>query len=221
MATDGKGIVKVPGVLRTNEETRQELLNRLFWEDKTYTDFGNEFVRYSELETRQGNSLTGGLMLYDFTHGETDFAKDINRLFVPKNVSERKYVVRTDRKYDGKKWEGDYFETFTKDNKLDEIGNIEFTKGRAINEYNRMDRRMETKYITPALINFYGSSAGMLPLTSRFAIVNSTGRMSDIPEANVSFVHDFWDNSYNDDDFGQKKYLVSMAQEAAKVSPVS
>ena len=221
MATDGKGIVKVPGVLRTNEETRQELLNRLFWEDKTYTDFGNEFVRYSEFETRQGNSLTDGLMLYDFTHGETDFAKDINRMFVPKNVSERKYVVRTDRKYDGKKWEGDYFETFTKDNKLDEIGNIEFTKGRAINEYNRMDRRMETKYITPALINFYGSSAGMLPLTSRFAIVNSTGRMSDIPEANVSFVHDFWDSRYNDDDFGQKKYLVSMAQEAEKVSPVS
>ena len=90
MATDGKGIVKVPGVLRTNEETRQELLNRLFWEDKTYTDFGNEFVRYSELETRQGNSLTGGLMLYDFTHGETDFAKDINRLFVPTgNMTEK------------------------------------------------------------------------------------------------------------------------------------
>ena len=90
MATDGKGIVKVPGVLRTNEETRQELLNRLFWEDKTYTDFGNEFVRYSEFETRQGNSLTDGLMLYDFTHGETDFAKDINRMFVPKNVSENR-----------------------------------------------------------------------------------------------------------------------------------
>lgn len=222
MDIDGNGIVKVPGVLNLNEEIRQELLKRIYWQDRVYTNFGGgDYVDYSSPTTRNPEPPAGGLDILDYTHGETKFASDIERVFMPKGVRYRKYVVPSRDEYNLKSWEGDYFETFTKDNKLDEIGLIELQKGRAVNEFHRIDRRMETKYITPKLINFYGSSVGMVPLTNRFAVKNSTGRMSDIPEANVTFIHDFWDREYTDENFGQKKYLVAMAQDAARVSPLA
>lgn len=222
MDIDGNGIVKVPGVLRLNEEVRQELLKKVYWKDRVYTDFGGgDYVDYSAPTTRYPEPPAGGLDIYEYTHGDTAFASTIERKFMPKGVRYRKYEIPSQDSYDLKKWEGDYFEKFTKDNELDRIGLIEFQKGRSINEYHRIDRRLETKYITPKLINFYGSSAGMLPLTNRFAVMNSTGRMGDIPEANVTFVHDFWDKIYTDEDFGQKKFLKSLAEEAARVSVIA
>ena len=219
MDIDGNGIVKVPGVLNLNEEIRQELLKRIYWKDRVYTNFGGgDYVDYADPKTRYPEPPAGGLDILDYTHGDTKFASNIERVFMPKDVRYGKYVVPSRDDYKLKSWEGDYFEKFTKDNKLDEIGLIELQKGRAVNEFHRMDRRMETKYITPKLINFYGSSVGMIPLTNRFAVKNSTGRMSDIPEANVTFIHDFWDKAYTDEDFGQKKYLKALAGDAARVS---
>lgn len=192
MDIDGNGIVKVPGVLNLNEEIRQELLRRIYWQDRIYTNFGGgDYVKYTGPATRNAEPPAGGLDIFDYTHGDTKFASEIERVFMPKIERYRKYTVPSRDEYVLKSWEGDYFETFTKDNKLDEIGLTEFQKGRAVNEFHRIDRKMETKYITPKLANFYGSSVGMLSLTNRFAVRSSTGRMSDIPEANVKFIHDF------------------------------
>lgn len=222
MDAEGSQIVKVPGVLRLNESIRDELLRKIYWKDEQYTRFGGgEYVRYEAPATRLAASLTNGLGLYEYTHGDGKFAKEIEKKFVPKNVRYGKYTVPPQDREKLKSWEGDYFEHFTLDTKLDEIGNLEFTKGRAINEFNRMSRILETKYITPNLINYYGSSSAMLPLTNRFAVLSSTGRLPDIPEANVTFIHDFWDKAYTDENFGQKKYLKALAEDAARVSNIA
>lgn len=198
MSTEGNNYVNVPGVLRSNEEIRQEHLRRVYWKDELYTRFGGgEYVKYASLATRETESPTGGDDLYEYTHGENDYGNKINGKFLPKlDGNIEKYTVKPE--YRLKSWEGDYLENFTKDNKLDEIGGVAFRSGMAINEYRRADRHLETKYITPRLSYFYDTSAGILnPVSNRFAVHNATGRISDIPEAVVGFVHDILDENGN------------------------
>ena len=56
MDIDGNGIVKVPGVLNLNEEIRQELLKRIYWKDRVYTNFGGaprRRPRHTRLHSRR------------------------------------------------------------------------------------------------------------------------------------------------------------------------
>ena len=45
-------IAQVIGVLHYNDATREEMLKRIYWKDKQYTDFGGNFVRYADLKDR-------------------------------------------------------------------------------------------------------------------------------------------------------------------------
>lgn len=91
-------------------------------------------------------------------------------------------------------WRKDYLENFTPDTKLDRIANEIFTQELAIATYANNDRNLVRKYITPELVNFYGSSPGLNTKLAKYSFGQDyTGRISDIDEANVKFEHEYLD----------------------------
>lgn len=56
-------IAQVTGVLRYNDETRDEMLKRVYWRDRIYTQFGGNFVRYANIEDRIVEPPLGGAAL--------------------------------------------------------------------------------------------------------------------------------------------------------------
>ena len=89
-------------------------------------------------------------------------------------------------------WRRDYLENFTPDTKLERIANEIFTQELAIATYANNDRDLARKYITPELVNFYGSSPGLNTKLAKYTFGQDyTGRISDIDEANVKFEHEY------------------------------
>lgn len=135
---------EVTGVLRYNDETRNEMLRRIYWKDKIYTTFGGNFVRYANISDRNVEPVMGGVAL--------------------QIVSDAK------RAEEGK-----------------------------INIYANDDRYLVQKYLTPALVNFYGSSPGLNTKLFKYTFGQYyTGRISEIEEADVKFENDYLDYLFSD-----------------------
>ena len=200
-------VSKVPGVLKVNEDTREEMLRRIYWKDRQYLQYGAGLTDYVDIKDRSVSPLTEGKPLVEFTHdGKTDFSKDINW----------KYNTFLDNAYEVNPlgdelhiWEGDYFENFSEINKLSEVADFKFAQGMTFMNYSNSDRHVREKYLTPDLADFYGTS----PITEgdirRFSIFSkqglqdaydtlsgqykrSSGRIPDIPEADGASINHYY-----------------------------
>lgn len=188
-------IAHVQGVLHYNDSTREEMLRRIYWKDAQYTRFGGNFVKYADIKERSAGSLTDGdgLFVYTYDRGKP-YGSGIWRDYLGNNLRTRNVYSNEPGTPNGLrwKWEGDYLENFTKDTKLQRIGDIEVTRELAVATYAKNDRHMTEKYITPELNDFYGSSPGLNTKLFKYTFGQYyTGRISDIEEADVPIEHDY------------------------------
>jgi hypothetical protein len=199
-------VAKVPGVLKVNEDTREEMMRRIYWKDRQYLQYGSGLAEYVTIKDRSVSPITGGKSLVDFTHdGKSDYSKSIDR----------KYKLYEDEAYeveplgeDLQMWEGDYLINFTERNKLSEVGDLMYAQGMTFMNYANSDRHVKEKYLTPDLTAFYGTSPIAERDIRRFSIFakgglidaynnlsgeykRASGRIPDIPEAQVEIVHDY------------------------------
>ena len=200
-------VSKVPGVLKVNEDTREEMLRRIYWKDRQYLQYAAGLTDYVGIKDRSVSPLTEGKPLVEFTHdGKSDFSEDINRKY--DTFIENAYEVKP---LEGElhMWEGDYFENFDERNRLSEVADFKFAQGMTFMNYANHDRHVTEKYLTPALSKFYGTSPVTEGDIRRFSIFSkqglqdaydtlsgqykrSSGRIPDIAEAQVaSIVHDY------------------------------
>lgn len=200
-------VSKVPGVLKVNEDTREEMLRRIYWKDRQYLQYAAGLTDYVDIKDRSVSPLTEGKPLVEFTHdGKSDFSEDINRKY--NTFIENAYEVKP---FEGElhMWEGDYFENFDERNKLSEVADFKFAQGMTFMNYANHDRHVTEKYLTPALSTFYGTSPVAEGDIRRFSIFSkqglqdaydtlsgqykrSSGRIPEIAEAQgASIVHDY------------------------------
>lgn len=200
-------VSKVPGVLKANEDTREEMLRRIYWKDRQYLQYAAGLTDYVDIKDRSVSPLTEGKPLVEFTHdGKSDFSEDINRKY--NTFIENAYEVKP---LEGElhMWEGDYFENFDERNKLSEVADFKFAQGMTFMNYANHDRHVTEKYLTPALSTFYGTSPVAEGDIRRFSIFSkqglqdaydtlsgqykrSSGRIPEIAEAQgASIVHDY------------------------------
>ena len=200
-------VAKVPGVLKVNEDTREEMMRRIYWKDRQYLQYGSGLAEYVTIKDRSVSPITGGKSLVDFTHdGKSDYSKSIDR----------KYKLYEDEAYeveplgeDLQMWEGDYLINFTERNKLSEVGDLMYAQGMTFMNYANSDRHVKEKYLTPNLSEFYGTSPIAEGDIRRYSIFakgglidaynnlsgeykRASGRIPDIPEAQgASIKHDY------------------------------
>lgn len=200
-------VSKVPGVLKANEDTREEMLRRIYWKDRQYLQYAAGLTDYVDIKDRSVSPLTEGKPLVEFTHdGKSDFSEDINRKY--NTFIENVYEVKP---LEGElhMWEGDYFKNFDERNKLSEVADFKFAQGMTFMNYANHDRHVTEKYLTPALSTFYGTSPVAEGDIRRFSIFSkqglqdaydtlsgqykrSSGRIPEIAEAQgASIVHDY------------------------------
>lgn len=98
------------GVLRYNDDIRNELLMRHGDRYKMYTDtFQHAIGDTADITTRDVSSMTDGESLYDYTHsGNSDYSQEINRKNF-RNASEKiVYSQTTPRNHQMMRWNGEY-----------------------------------------------------------------------------------------------------------------
>lgn len=189
-------IAQVTGVLHYNDETREEMLKRIYWKDTQYTRFGGDFVKYANITNRNPESLDDGKGLLDYTFNKnTDYGKKINRDYLGNGIDAKEYFVEESVPNGERwKWSGDYRDSFVPESKLWRYAEGSQVAHGAINIYANDDRYLAQKYITPKLVNFYGSSPGLNTKLIKYTFGQYyTGRISDIEEADVKFEHDYLD----------------------------
>ena len=219
MASEDKNsFAKVPGVLKVNEDTREEMMRRIYWKDRQYLQYGSGLAEYVDIKDRSVSPMTGGKSLVDFTHdGKTDYSEDINRKY--KLLEKEAYEVKP-LGGDLQMWEGDYLVNFTERNKLSEVGDLMYAQGMTFANYANSDRHVKEKYLTPDLTAFYGTSPIAEGDIRRFSIFakgglkdaynnlsgeykRASGRIPDIAEAQgASIVHDYVTGEPNENNGG-------------------
>lgn len=199
---------KVEGILLNNDNIRKEMLKRVYWEDKQYTDFSNgDFVRNISVNTHEVSPVSEGRDLLTYTYNsDSEFSKETLKRYMSNGVNHDIYKV-DQIPYEGRfKWDGDYLENFSEDNMRLLVSNIKLADADKENTYANQKRLLGEKRLTPALEDFYGSkTAAMLSVlqNSAHGKVNSfvglgTGRMADIPETeNAKIIDDFLDAPVN------------------------
>ena len=186
-------IAQVTGVLHYNDATREEMLKRVYWKDKQYTDFGGNFVKYAEIRDRGAEPPTGGKGILNYTHdGTSEYSSKLRREYIDHGIDADVFNVEDVPVGERWKWEGDYLENFKFDTKLQQVGVERAMILDEVNLYANNDRNLVSKYATPELSKFYGSSPGMNTKLFGYTFgMNYTGRMSDIKEADVKFEDDY------------------------------
>ena len=192
MAVEQKNkVAKVQGVLQGNSDVREIMLRRIYWKDKTYTDFGDGLLKYRPEETRDVKPLTDGKSLLDYTHdGTTTLSASIRKKYGTADAEAYEVSLLPQEL---RKWVGDYRDIFDPHNRLGQVGDVKFAEEMTFANYANFDRFIEQKYITPKLIGFYGSNPsieGDNKFKTTFNQVKGKynpdgGRIPDIPEANV------------------------------------
>lgn len=223
MATvETTNFAKIPGLLKSNDSVRSEMLRRVFWRDRQYTTLGGDYVAYAEMSERVTAPVTSGKTLFAYTHdGATDYSHEINNKYLQPEVDVNVYE-NLPYTNDLHKWNGDYLENFQTNNTLDGIGTALYMQAMTVQQYANQDRFLEQKYITPELIKFYGSNPaieGEHRYLSAFGNSNGiftrqTGRIADIPEAQVEIVDDITEEIKNKD-FADNHYFLYQTRENA------
>lgn len=228
-------IAEVTGVLRYNDATREEMLKRIYWKDVQYTALGGNFVRYANIKDRNVASLTEGQGLFNYTHDRNnEYGAKIQKDYFGNGAGHDTYVMEEIPNGERWKWEGDYYENFTPDTPLERVADMEIIREMALATYAENDRHLEQKYITPKLINFYGSSPGLNTKLLKYTFGQYyTGRISDIEEADVQVQHDYLKYLFTDKDgnllpnieaFNEdnveapKRHLYALLREAERIS---
>ena len=195
-------LAKVDGILLNNDKIRQEQLKRVYWQDKQYTDFGGEFVRNVSIGTKEVSPIGKGRdLLYHTFDGSTDFSHEMLRKYMSNGVNHE--IYEDAQIPDGKRyrWEGDYFEDFEPYNTRQKVAEIKLLEGERQISFANEGRFREEKYLTPALLNVYGSKLAADATIIENSVVTGrmdgilnvgTGRLADIAETTAAtFVHDY------------------------------
>ena len=200
MADTTNGIAKVDGILILNDNVRKEMLRKVYWKDKQYTDFGNgDYVTNPDIENRDVKPLGNGKDLLTYTYDNlSDYSKEILKENLSNEVNHKIFENRPISNDERWKWDGNYLFNFNPNSKLYQVGQIKLSEGEIRNLNANEERHLEQKYITPKLLGFYGNKItaqyGIMQYTldgRMDGIVNAgTGRMADIAEADVYIVHD-------------------------------
>lgn len=189
--SDETRVAKVTGVLQGNSNVRVEMLKRNYWSDREYTKYGGDFVKYTLLDwTKTTEPKYKDTGLIGFTHEDkTEFAKKNNAFYLPFPKYPEKFEVKRE-KWDTRKWEGDYLINYTTANPLTFVADSKFTEEMSIAALSNDSRYVYKKYLTPSLLNFYGSNpkatgefgkyAPFSPLGREYE--NGDGRIADIGE---------------------------------------
>ena len=160
---DKKQNIQRKGLLQYNDDVRSEMLRFNYWEDKTYTQLGGNYVRYA-MQGRKANEVKAnfpvysGLSLYEYTTDlSSEYGKDINKKYLNPKLKHRKYeyepVINNISSL-----EGEYQDTFNSENKLQMVGDLKYNELMSIGHYANSDRFLKEKYLTPSLVHLYGSS---------------------------------------------------------------
>ena len=204
-------LAKVDGILLNNDKIRKEMLKRVYWKDKQYTSFSNgDFVGDVTISTNNVSPIGEGRDLLTYTYNSAnEFSKEILKHYVSNGVKHDVYEVLpiTDEKRF--KWLGDYYENFEPYNTRYKISEVKLVEGERKIDFSNEGRFLNEKYLTPDLLNFYGSKTA-----SQISIVQNsilgrldgfvhvgTGRMAEPQEANVKIIHDYNEIIENPQDF--------------------
>lgn len=219
MSESKNGYVQVKGVLKYNNETREQMLRRIYWKDEEYVKYATGVGEYRNIDTKEISPVTEGKGLYAYTQEETGkFGHEINRKYIPK-VEKENYESRP-YENDLHKWDGNYVEIFTDNNKLGEIGDSRYLQLMTWGNYANADRFLEDKYLTPNLINLYGSNPQIEGENGYFNVFNrvggvykhESGRIADIPEAEAVKIIEYSENIENNGGVYYMKQVFSNAQ---------
>ena len=194
-------LAKVDGILSKNNEVRNEMLKRVYWKDKQYTYFSQgDFVHDISVTTNSVSPKGNGKDLLNYTHdGSTEYSHEILKRYMSNGVNHPIYEIEPVS--DGKrfKWEGNYQENFEPYNTRYKISEIKLIEGERQIDFSNEGRFLEEKYLTPKLLDFYGSKTAAQISIAQNSVLGKmdgfirigTGRMADIAEASVKFVHDY------------------------------
>ena len=200
-------LAKVDGILLNNDKIRQEQLRRIYWKDKQYTDFGGDFVENVNIGTKEVSPIGEGRdLLYHTFDGSTDFSKDMLKKYMSNGVNHEIYEVAPVPDGDRFRWDGDYFEGFEPNNTRYKVAQVKLAEGEQRVSFANEGRFLKEKYLTPGLLNFYGSKVsaeiGIVSASIRGrldGIINlGEGRIADIPEANVNIIDDYFEAVVDD-----------------------
>ena len=153
-------LAKVEGILLKNEKTRKEMLKKVYWQDKQYTNFSNgDFVKNINITTKEVSPITDGRDLFTYTYNYDDYSHEILKRYMSNGVEHKAYEVAQVPYEDRFKWEGDYFENFSGDNARYKIAQIKFAEGEKENTYAQQQRFRDSnkKRLTSSLDNYYGN----------------------------------------------------------------
>lgn len=153
-------LAKVEGILLKNEKTRKEMLKKVYWQDKQYTNFSNgDFVKNINIITKEVSPITDGRDLFTYTYNYDDYSHEILKRYMSNGVEHKAYEVAQVPYEDRFKWEGDYFENFSEDNARYKIAQIKFAEGEKENTYAQQQRFRDSnkKRLTSSLENYYGN----------------------------------------------------------------
>lgn len=226
MSENKNGYAQVKGVLKYNDETRKQMLRRNYWKDMEYIKYADGICKYRDIETREVSPVTGGMGLYAYTQDKNNkYGYEINSKYMP-NVDKSNYES-VPYENDIHKWDGNYLDIFSDNNKLGEVGDAEYLRLMTFGLYANADRFLEDKYLTPSLVGVYGTNPQIEGNNGYFNVFNrvggvykhESGRIVDIPEADVKIVHDY-DYSRDSENNGGTYYLEQNLKNASLVQDI-
>lgn len=193
-------LAKVDGILLNNESIRKEMLKRIYWKDKQYTDFGGgDYVQNVNIETKSVSPKGEGNDLFAYTYNtDSVLSRETLKRYLSNQVNHDFYEVKPISDGERFKWYGDYIEKFNPENTLKIVGDVKKAEGEKRVSFSNEKRFLAEKYLTPGLLNFYGNKlnadlniAKNVILGNLDGFINvGEGRLADIAEANVKIIHD-------------------------------